>query len=235
MKFSSKLEEGIFRSRSKRFFAEIEWNGQTIVAHVPNTGSMKGCKDPGQLCLFSVSDDPKRKLKYTLEMVRSASGAWVGVNTQMPNRLVREALDQKLRPEWSAFDVIKGEHKLSAETRLDFALHQTKGDRWHFIEVKNVTLAENRTALFPDAVTERGQKHLRELTALAGQGHGAELVFTVQRADVDEFSPAAEIDPAYARLLREAFDAGVTVTPLRVSLSPIEATLTNEMLPIRWG
>lgn len=234
LKFSSPLHEGIFQRRYKRFFAEIDWRGQTLVAHVPNTGSMKGCNRPGLSCRFSESDDPKRKLKYTLEMVRAESGAWVGVNTQLPNRLVREALDSGLRPQWASFDEIRGEVKLSAETRLDFALSRRGDPRRHFIEVKNVTLAEGGVAMFPDAVTERGSKHLRELVALVAQGHGAELVFTVQREDAEVFAPAREIDPLYADLLREAHDAGVVITPLRVRLSAHEAVLTDEELSLRW-
>lgn len=234
LKFSSPLHEGIFQRRFKRFFAEIEWRGQTVVAHVPNTGSMRGCNQPGLLCRFSESDDPKRKLKYTLEMVRAEGGAWVGVNTQLPNRLVREALERGLRKEWSAFDEIRPEFKLSAETRLDFALGRTGEARKHFVEVKNVTLAEGRVARFPDAITDRGSKHLRELIALIKQGHGAELVFTVQRDDVECFAPAREIDPVYANLLREAHEAGVLLTPLLVRLTANEAVLTDQLLPLRW-
>lgn len=235
MKFKSKLEEGIFLKRYKRFFADILWRGQIVTAHVPNTGSMKSCNMPESPCLFSVSDNPERKLKYTLEMVKASTGAWVGVNTSTPNQIVKEALSAGLLPHWQGFDVIKPEYKISAETRFDFALmHKSDdGKKKHFIEVKNVTLAEGDVAQFPDAVTLRGQKHLRELIGLMAQGHSAELVFTVQRNDVKSFAPAMEIDPDYGELLHEAIAAGLRVTPLVVKLSSTEVELTTELLPIR--
>lgn len=235
LKFSSTLQEGILLRRFKRFFAEIDVQGRTILAHVPNTGSMKGCSDPGSRCRFTTHDDPKRKLQHTLEMVQTAAGTWVGVNTQLPNKLVRESLTEGLREEWMGFDEILPEYRLSPETRLDFALRRSRDGMFHFIEVKNVTLAESGVARFPDAVTTRGQKHLRELIQLVEQGNRAELVFTVQREDVRCFSPAVEIDPEYGRLLRRAHEAGVWVTPLLVRMSPTDIVLTNEVLPISWS
>ncbi|HRO67945.1 MAG TPA: DNA/RNA nuclease SfsA, partial [Pseudobdellovibrionaceae bacterium] len=169
MKFHSKLQNGTFLKRYKRFFADIEWNGQLITAHVPNTGSLKGCNEPGNACLFSVNDDPARKLKYTLEMIKAKSGSWVGVNTSSPNKIVKEALEARLLPHWKDFSSIKAEAKLDARTRFDFEALDLEG-RKTYLEVKNVTMAEGETAFFPDAVTERGQKHLRELMRLAGEG-----------------------------------------------------------------
>lgn len=223
------LQEGVFLKRYKRFFADIDWQGATIVAHVANTGSMRGCNEPGSACLFSVSDDPNRKLKYTLEFIRAPGGAWVGVNTSVPNKIVREALEAKLLPHWAPATFIKPEFKISAETRFDFALDMPGGKK-HFIEVKNVSLAENGRARFPDAVTERGQKHLRELIALRGQGHDTELVFTVQRDDAETFGPADDIDPEYGRLFREAMKAGVRMTPLRVTFANGEVKLSDRAL-----
>nr|BFD58552.1 DNA/RNA nuclease SfsA [Bdellovibrio sp. CKG001]BFD61980.1 DNA/RNA nuclease SfsA [Bdellovibrio sp. HM001] len=242
MKFHSKLQEGIFLKRYKRFFADIEWKGQTITAHVPNTGSLKSVNNPGQHCLFSESTNPERKLKYTLEMIKSPSGAWVGVNTATPNTVVRETLQHVVGRKkdvvgtfahWAGFDEVKPEYKISAETRLDFALKKSGSESLHFIEVKNVTLGEDGVAKFPDAVTERGQKHLRELMALMDQGHTAEIVFTVQRHDCGTFAPADDIDPEYGRLLREAHQKGVKISPLVLDLTPESIELSETVLPLK--
>ncbi|AHZ86840.1 DNA/RNA nuclease SfsA [Bdellovibrio bacteriovorus] len=242
MKFHSKLQEGIFLKRYKRFFADIEFQGQQVTAHVPNTGSLKSVNNPGQHCLFSESTNPERKLKYTLEMIKSPTGSWVGVNTATPNTVVRETLHHVVGHKkeviggfahWAAFDEVKPEYKISAETRLDFALKKNNSDKMHFIEVKNVTLAEEGTAKFPDAVTERGQKHLRELMALMEQGHTAEIVFTIQRHDCGSFSPADDIDPEYGRLLREAYQKGLRVSPFVLDLTPESVELSETVLPLK--
>jgi sugar fermentation stimulation protein A len=243
MKYRNKLDEGVFLKRYKRFFADIGWKGQTLTVHVPNTGSMKSVNNPGQACLFSHSDNPERKLKQTLEMIQAVTGAWVGVNTATPNAIVRETLEKvigladKNSPKnwqhWAAFDTVKPEFKISAETRLDFALMKNTSDKKHFIEVKNVTLAEGKTAMFPDAETTRGQKHLRELMNLMDEGHSAEILFTIQRLDCEVFSVADEIDPEYGRLLREAQAKGLRISPLVVDLSPFEAVLSDRLLPLK--
>ncbi|MFM6929326.1 MAG: DNA/RNA nuclease SfsA [Bdellovibrio sp.] len=241
MQYSGKLLEGTFLKRYKRFFADVELNGQTVVAHVPNTGSMKGVNTPGSICLVSESTNPERKLKFTLEMIKAPSGSWVGVNTATPNTVVKEAVLQTIGKgeqtgnfaHWAAFDEAKPEYKISAETRLDFALKKKDSQHMHFIEVKNVTLGEDGIAKFPDAVTERGQKHLRELMGLIEQGHTAELVFTVQRHDCEVFTPADDIDPEYGKLLREASQKGLMISPLIVDLSPTAATLSEKKLPVK--
>lgn len=233
MKFRSKLEEGIFLRRYKRFFADIDWQGSVITAHVPNTGSMKSCAEPGSRCRFSVSDDPLRKLKYTLEMVQAPSGVWVGVNTATPNKIVREALEGGALSHWKSFVSVKPEAKLNDHTRFDFEALDQKGGK-NYIEVKNVTLAQDGLALFPDAVTERGQKHLRELIRLSEEGHGTELIFTVQRRDVKGFAPADKIDPVYGQLLREAKKKGVRLTALFVELSDAGVELTSDLLPMNF-
>lgn len=237
MKYSKKLETGEFIKRYKRFFADIKWNGEVITAHVPNTGSLKTAAQAGQPCLFSISDNPERKLKYTLEMIQAPSGAWVGVNTATPNTIVREAVEAAIKSktgfaQWHQYDDFKPEFKITPETRFDFALFKKDTDKKHFIEVKNVTYMTDSKAQFPDAVTERGQKHLRELMRLVDEGHTAELVFTVQRADCDKFGACDEIDPEYGRLLREAQKKGVIITPLSVFLSNEEARLTEKLLKL---
>lgn len=243
MKYNKKLDEGVFFKRYKRFFADIQWQGQTLVAHVPNTGSLKSVNNPGRPCLFSHSDNPERKLKQTLEMIQAPSGVWVGVNTSTPNTVVREALEKvvgssshgiaKNWSHWTGFESVKPEFKISTETRLDFALLQKNSEKKHFIEVKNVTLAEGKTAMFPDAETIRGQKHLQELMKLMGEGHSAEILFTIQRGDCEEFAPADEVDAEYGRLLRLAASKGLRITSLVVDLSPTEALLSDRLLKLK--
>ncbi len=242
MKFEQKLQEGIFLKRYKRFFADIEWQGNTVVAHVPNTGSLKSVNHPGQHCLFSEATNPERKLKFTLQMIKSPAGSWVGVNTSIPNAIVRETLERVVGHKdkipgtfshWSEFDEIKAEYKISAETRLDFALSKKGSDKMHFIEVKNVTLAEEGMAKFPDAETTRGQKHIRELMDLMDKGHTAELLFTIQRHDCGSFAPADDIDPVYGQLLREAYHKGLRISPLVVDLTATEVLLSETLLPLR--
>lgn len=239
MKYSKKLHQAVFLKRYKRFFADVDFQGQQVVAHVPNTGSLKSVNNPGQACLISESDNPERKLKFTLEMIQAPSGAWVGVNTSTPNSIVRETLlsvvgqnQQGAFAHWAEFDEVKPEYKISAETRLDFALKKKNSDKIHFIEVKNVTLAELETAKFPDAVSERAQKHVRELMSLMDQGHTAELVFTIQRNDCKKFAPADHIDAEYGKLLREAMSKGLRVSPLVVHLNHETAELSETLLPV---
>lgn len=227
MRFTDGLKQGIFLRRYKRFFADVEFEGATLTCHLPNTGSLKGCLREGAPCLFSVSSDPSRKLPYTLQIVKDG-GAWVGVNTAAANSVVWHAWKDRLIPAWRVFDGCQKEVRLHAQTRLDLCLwHGSKGlptnakltlshlksHQLHFVEVKSVTMAADGIAMFPDAVTERGQKHLQEMMALVNAGHTAELVFLVQRNDCHAFAPADQIDPQYGRLLRQALQIGVKVSP----------------------
>ncbi|MBC85774.1 MAG: DNA/RNA nuclease SfsA [Bdellovibrionaceae bacterium] len=248
MKFDEPLLEGKFIKRYKRFFADIEYNGEIITAHCPNTGSMKGLKEEGSPCRFSFIDDPKRKLKYTLQQIH-VGDTWVGVNTGLPNHLVFEAFEKKLVKHWSPFNGGRKEVKINDKSRIDLVLWKDlpeidNAKKWnvdfidkfkfHFIEVKNVTLAENGQALFPDAVTTRGQKHLEELMALIDRGHSCEIVFTIQRDDFESFSAAKDIDPEYAKLLKEAKKKGVIVTPLHITQSDSEVIVNpKNKVPVR--
>lgn len=177
-------------------------------------------------------------------MIQAPTGAWVGVNTATPNTVVRETLmawvgssgqgcPQNWR-HWLEFDSVKPEYKISAETRLDFALFKNKSQKRHFIEVKNVTLAEGSIAMFPDAETTRGQKHLQELMNLMSEGHTAEILFTIQRSDCSEFAPADTIDREYGRLLRAARAQGLRISPFVVDLSPVEVVLSDRLLPLKF-
>lgn len=221
---------GILLKRYKRFFADIQWQGQVITAHVPNTGSLQSCLFSGQKCYFSTSNDPNRTLKYTLEMVETPTGL-VGVNTRWPNYLIGEAIKSNFLPHWVG--EVKPEAKISKETRLDFLLTQ-KNNHKHYIEVKNVSLKIGENAAFPDAVTERGQKHLIELMELQKTGASAEIVFVIQRSDIKKFQAAEEIDPDYAKLLEKARLSGVQITPIMCKLTSsyikLESVLADSSL-----
>jgi sugar fermentation stimulation protein A len=219
MEFKERLLEGTFLRRYKRFFAEVNvrtaTTDQTVVAHVPNTGSMKGLIESARPCKVTLTDDPKRTLKYTLQMLKDEN-SWVGVNTHLPNAIVAEAFENKVLEHWQKYTECKREVKISADSRIDLVLKNASHS--HYVEVKNVTLSETskcgRTtrALFPDAKTERGRKHLKELEKLAQQGHTAEMLFLVQRTDCAVFAPAEIIDPEYAKILKEVTRAGVLLS-----------------------
>lgn len=218
MEFTQQLQAATLVKRYKRFLADVELaNGSVITVHCPNSGSMLGCSEPGSPVLISRSDNPRRKYAHTLEMVQAGS-VWIGVNTSLTNRLVEEALAKGRVTEIGSIESIAREVKTSEHTRLDFLL--TTGGRKTYLEVKNCSLAENGVALFPDAVTVRGAKHLRELMALRKEGHGAVVFFCVQRRDAESFSPAAVIDPEYAATLKEAHGQGVLVLAYQAEVSP---------------
>lgn len=226
MKYKSPLISAVFLKRYKRFFADIEIEGKKTVAHVPNTGSLMGCLVEGSPCRVTHNPDPKRKLKYTLEMIKPGQ-SWVGVNTQTTNRLAWEAWEKKVFKHWSPYKSAQREKKLNEKTRLDLVL-DPDSDRPHFIEVKNVTLCENGLAQFPDAITTRGQKHLRELIDIVKNGGSAEMLYVIQREDAEAFSPADHIDPEYGALLREAEKEGVFITAVACELSAAEILIAAE-------
>ncbi len=252
MKFKDKLLEGTLLSRYKRFFADVEYNGEKFTIHVPNTGSLKSVieKSPEkpQKIWFSLHGDETKKLKGTLEAVQTPTGVWVGVNTANPNRIVTEAIQKKpFLPHWKSYNYYKPEFKISKETRLDGAFFSTEEDyidykenkkskvKAHFIEIKNTTyVSEEKKAIaqFPDAVTERGQKHLTEMMELMKLGHQCEIIYTVQRSDTKTFSPCAQHDPKYAQLFYRAMDAGLKVTPLIVYMDRTQIYLTSEKLNV---
>jgi sugar fermentation stimulation protein A len=249
MKFLTPLNEAIFIKRYKRFFADILLPNETVVAHVANTGSLKSCNQVNSPCLISSNDDPNRKLKYTLEAIKS-NNTWVGVNTSWPNKLGKEAFELKTFSHWNHFDRLQTEVKINEQTRLDMVLwsskenptakinqetlktiNQKSGLKFHFVEIKNVTLAENGIAMFPDAQTERGQKHINELMHLIELGHTAELLFVIQRNDCHHFKAANQIDPIYSTLLQGASAKGLIVSPFVAEINPDEIVLTSKKLP----
>ncbi|MBN1408232.1 MAG: DNA/RNA nuclease SfsA [Calditrichaceae bacterium] len=229
MKFEKPLIEGVLLKRYKRFLADIRLNnGQYITAHCPNSGSMKTCKEPGWKVLVSESDNIKRKLKYTWEMIYNGT-CWIGINTQIPNKIAIEAIQNGVIPELSGYDKIQSEIKYGQNSRIDILLTGNKGTC--YVEVKNVTLVEAEGYYqFPDAVTERGKKHLYELLEMVKKGHRAVMLFVVQRSDGTIFKPADHIDSEYARTLREVYRQGVEILIYQADVSPIEIKLNRAII-----
>ncbi|MCD4675136.1 MAG: DNA/RNA nuclease SfsA, partial [Desulfobacula sp.] len=183
------LIEGRLIKRYKRFLADIELDtGKKVTAHCPNSGSMKGCAIPGSQVWLSVSDNPKRKYKHTWELTKVPE-TMIGINTLVPNKLVKQSIENGLIEELSGYDRVKAEVKTSRHTRLDLLLENETKEKC-YVEIKNCTLVEEGTAMFPDAVTVRGQKHLDELEHLVSLGHRGIIFFLIQRMDAKAFKPA---------------------------------------------
>jgi sugar fermentation stimulation protein A len=216
------LLAGKLLKRYKRFFADIELNtGEIITAHCPNTGPMTCISTPGSLVQVSRSDNPKRKLPYTWEMIEAYENqpTWVGVNTAMPNRIVKLALQAHLLPELGDYEQIYSEVAYGVEnSRVDFVL-RGQNQPPIYIEVKSATWAKGKLALFPDTVTTRGQKHLRELEALVPEARVFMLYF-INRGDCTSFSPGDSADPLYGAMLRQAVATGLQVLPCRFEITP---------------
>jgi sugar fermentation stimulation protein A len=228
VKLPTPLIEGRLLRRYKRFFADVELaDGRVVTAHTPNTGSMKQCAVPGHRVLISPADNPARKLRYTLELIE-VNGRWVDTHTHRTNRVVEEGLRQGWIAELAGFSVTP-EFRYH-DSRIDFLLN--KGDERVLVEVKNVTLCcEPQVACFPDAVTTRGQKHLRELLRAKQEGCRAVIFFLVQRGEAAAFTPADAIDPEYGRLLREVTAAGVEALAYKSVVSP-EDNRIGERIPV---
>jgi sugar fermentation stimulation protein A len=215
------LYSGVLLKRYKRFFADIELDsGEVVTAHCPNTGPMTGIYIPGNRVQLSYDPNPKRKLAYTWETIEvndHGTPIWVGVNTSLPNRIIKLALEKHLFPELGRYDTIQHEVPYGQEkSRIDFLL--TGGDRSIYIEVKNTTWTQQTLALFPDTVTTRGQKHIRELMSLMPDARAVMLYF-INRGDCDRFSPGDSADSTYGKLLRGAIAQGLEVLPCRFDVT----------------
>jgi sugar fermentation stimulation protein A len=223
------LVPGILIKRYKRFLADVTLDdGSIVTVHCPNSGSMKGCATPGSPVFVSRSSTLGRKYPLTWELVES-DGFWAGINTGLPNHLVREAIEDGTVIELQGYETIRPEVPYGEHSRIDLLL-ESPGRRC-FVEVKNATLVEDGTALFPDAVTTRGQKHLIELMRVVNEGDRGVIFFTVQRGDGHCLSPADAIDPEYGRLLRLAMASGVEALAYRALVTPREIVL-KKRLPI---
>lgn len=245
LSYPSTLLDGTFLERRKRFFADVRLaSGETIVSHCANTGSMRGLLEVGQRARVSFHDNPKRKLKYSLEQLE-VDGSWVMVNTALPNRIVEAALLEGAVPELRGYAELRRERPYGERSRVDLELagesddlpvfHRgapAEGVRTCLVEVKNVTLVEDRVASFPDAVSERATKHVRELAAVARAGGRAVMLLHVARDDVDAFTPADGIDPAYGAAVRTAVDAGVELLAWTCEVG-VERVALKRRVPVR--
>jgi len=222
------LIQGTLIKRYKRFMADVKLrNGHVVTAHCPNTGSMLECSEPGRPVYLSRHNNPKRKLKYTWEMIEMP-GSLVGTNTMVPNKLVKASIEAGKVPELAGFDSIRSEVKYGQNSRIDLLL-ENKDNRC-FVEIKNCTLVMDGVALFPDAVTSRGLKHLVELQDQARMGDRSVMFYLVQRMDATLFKPADHIDPAYGRELRRVLKNGVEILAYDVFLDP-EGIRLNRAVP----
>lgn len=217
MKWDRPLKEAVLLKRYKRFLADVKFGEDFFTVHVPNTGSMTACWEPNWKCALSVSDNPNRKMAHTLELTHNGE-TWIGVNTANANKLVHSWLKENLIPELLGYSTIQPEKKIG-DSRIDFYLEGHESLPPCYVEVKSVTLKLDGLAQFPDAVSERGQKHLRELMDLKKQGFRAAMLYVVQREDVSSMRPAASIDKKYAELLKEAHASGVEIFVYQCKLS----------------
>ncbi|WP_170562057.1 DNA/RNA nuclease SfsA [Ruegeria atlantica] len=221
MKFATPLIPARLIRRYKRFLADCQLeDGREVTAHCANPGSMMGLAEPGEKIWLEPNDDPKKKLKYGWRLVDHENGHFTGVDTSVPNKALRAALQAGEIPELAAYETVRPEVKYGENSRIDFLLTQP-GLPDAYVEVKSVTLSrEPDLAEFPDSVTARGTKHLGELTAMVTQGHRAIMLYLVQRTDCDRFSLAADIDPAYAAAFETAQAKGVERLVYGTQISP---------------
>ncbi len=227
MKIPQPIEYGMLIKRYKRFLADIKLdNGKFIIAHCPNSGSLKSCNIPGNKVVVSTNDNPARKLRYTWEQIQVADH-WVGINTQYPNKLVWEGIKSGTIKELQNYTNFKPEVKIGNGNRIDLRLDGPQGRC--YIEVKNVTFVENNRAMFPDAVTKRGQKHLIELSKISQSRQRAVLFFVVQREDGQSVTPADGIDPEFGKILRQVVLEGVEAIAYQASVTPKEILITNRV------
>ena len=227
MEFQEALIHGKLLKRYKRFLADIELdNGEVVTAHCTNTGSMKSCIEIGAEVYLSPTNNPLRKTKFTWEMIK-INGDWVGINTNNPNQLAFEAISKHEIPELSGYTEVFREVKWD-DSRFDImAKNETETC---FFEVKNVSMKEGDFALFPDAITLRGRKHLETLIRVKKAGMRAIMLYIVQRCDVSKFSTAKEIDPEYSETLKKAITNGVEIFVIQAKVTPTSITI-NKRIP----
>ena len=229
MKFTPELIPATLLKRYKRFLADVESGGKQLTVHCPNTGSMQGCIVEGSACWLSKASNPKRKYGFTWELATTATGHLAGINTGRANALVVEAIENGLIGSLGDYCELQTEQKYGGEnSRIDILL--STGEEHCYVEVKSVTLGMvGGLGLFPDAVSQRASKHLRELMKVRALGHRAVLVFCVQHTGIEQVAPAETIDPVYAATLRKAVDSGVEVLAYGADISPNAIALTREV------
>ena len=230
MEFHPQLQQATLIKRYKRFLADVVTpSGEELTLHCPNTGAMTGCATPGDTVWYSTSANQKRKYAHTWELTETQNGDFICVNTLQANNVVKESLRENRFPELSGYNTILSEVKYGAErSRIDFML-QADCKVNCYIEVKSVTLSQQGCGYFPDAVSLRGQKHLRELMNVVLQGERAVLLFAVLHSAITQVSPARHIDAKYAQLLCEAQQCGVEIIAYKAELSAAGLTLTSPL------
>jgi len=230
--FPTPLIEGKLLKRYKRFLSDIKLlNGEIVVAHCPNTGSMKRCQQDNARVWLSESNNPKRKLGYTWELVEVDNQHLACINTGLPNKLVGEAIRDGVVKELSGYVEQKAEVKYGENSRIDWLLTGSDGQKC-YVEVKNVTLLEeDGRGYFPDAVTERGRKHLYELANMVEEGHRAVMFFCVSHTGINSVSPAAHIDKKYAEAFKEVIEKGVEVLAYKVDINQ-QAMIVSHSVPV---
>ena len=227
MEFTKSLIKGKLIKRYKRFFMDVQMNKEIVTAHCPNTGSMKGLLDKGNEVYLLKNDDPKRKLKYGLEIIKAKKNL-VGVNTHMANKIVYHGLSNNLIKELKNNDLIKSEVFFNKETRFDFLIEKNK--QKSFVEVKNVTLFRDKnTAEFPDAITTRGSKHLITLIDAIKKGYKSYLIYLIQIQNMENFKIAKDIDEEYYKNYIMAKKAGVSFLAYRCKISPNEIFIEKKL------
>jgi len=227
MKFKERLLQGTLIKRYKRFFADIKYQDNTITAHCPNSGSMLGLLKTGNKVWFSQNNNPKRKLKYTLQIIE-VNKKMVGINTHLTNKIILESLKEKKIKSLINFTSIKSEVKFSDNARFDFLIYNDK-DKC-FLEVKNVTLVrKNSIAEFPDAITSRGTKHLNELINAKKKGYKSYILYLIQRDDCKSFKIAKDIDEEYKITYEKALNNGVKMLCYDCKLSNEEIKINNQI------
>lgn len=226
MIFNKPLVHGRLIKRYKRFLADIKLDdGNIITAHCTNSGSMKTCLEDNAEVYLTPVNDPKRKTKFTWEMIK-INANWIGVNTGNPNKLAFDAVKNE------QIEKLKGYTEVKREVKFDdsrFDVMAKNNTETCFIEVKNVTYKEGNYAIFPDAVTSRGKKHLETLIKVKEQGMRAVMLYVIQRMDVNIFAPAKNVDPEYAKTLKKAYDKGVEIIPILAKVSPEKIELVKEL------
>ncbi len=234
MRFTPPLQPAILIRRYKRFLADVVLpGGEELTVHTPNTGAMTGCAEPGSTVYLREVNNPKRKYRYSWEMTLNSQGVMVGVHTGITNTLVREAIEAGIVPALQGYDSIRQEVKYGEEgSRIDLLLEGGEDGRDCYVEIKNVTTCDERgQGYFPDAVSARASKHLRELMGVVERGERGVIFFCVQRGDVLAVRPADEIDSLYGETLRQALASGVEALACRAKVSPDEITL-GQMMPV---
>ena len=223
------LVKGTLLKRYNRFLADVQLeDGRTVTAHCPNTGSMQDCCEPGRPVYLSVHDNPKRKLKFTWELIAMPESL-VGVNTLVPNRLVKHAVQAGQVKELHGYAEVKSEVRMGKNSRVDLVLTDEKRGTCH-VEIKNCTMVRNSIARFPDAVTARGLKHLHELTDQLSADRRSVMFYFIQRMDAEGFEPADDIDPDYGAGLRAAVARGVEIIAYDVHID-LQGIRLNRRLP----